>query len=74
MYSLLRHSLLTVAFATFLSHAFGQKQTVVRPGEVWPDEDGNHIQAHGGGIIKIGKNIIGMANNAARGWTPTIAM
>ena len=26
-----------------------------RPGEVWPDADGNHIQAHGGGIIKIKK-------------------
>jgi hypothetical protein len=25
------------------------------PGEVWPDADGNHIQAHGGGIIKIKK-------------------
>jgi len=26
-----------------------------RPLEVWPDADGNHIQAHGGGIIKIKK-------------------
>ncbi|MDP4276090.1 MAG: family 43 glycosylhydrolase [Bacteroidota bacterium] len=25
----------------------------IRPGEIWPDTDGNHIQAHGGGIIKI---------------------
>jgi Glycosyl hydrolases family 43. len=32
---------------------FAQKQTVIRPGEVWPDADGNHIQAHGGGIIKV---------------------
>jgi hypothetical protein len=29
------------------------KQTIVRPCEIWPDENGNHIQAHGGGIIKI---------------------
>ena len=31
------------------------KQDVIRPGELWPDTDGNHIQAHGGGIIRIGK-------------------
>ena len=33
--------------------SFSQKQNIIRPGEVWPDVDGNHIQAHGGGIIKI---------------------
>lgn len=27
----------------------------INPGEVWPDTNGNHIQAHGGGIIKIKK-------------------
>jgi hypothetical protein len=26
----------------------------IRPGEVWPDNRGLHIQAHGGGIIKLG--------------------
>src|ERR1017187_5329330 len=26
----------------------------IRPGEVWPDDRGNHVQAHGGGIIKVG--------------------
>jgi len=26
---------------------------VFRPGEIWTDEDSNHIQAHGGGKIKI---------------------
>jgi Glycosyl hydrolases family 43. len=27
----------------------------IRPGEVWPDDRGQHIQAHGGGIIRIDK-------------------
>lgn len=27
---------------------------VIRPGEVWPDDRGQHIQAHGGGILKLG--------------------
>lgn len=35
--------------------AMCQNQTVIKPGEVWPDNNGNHIQAHGGGIIKFGK-------------------
>ena len=26
----------------------------IRPGEVWPDNRGLHVQAHGGGIIKLG--------------------
>lgn len=35
--------------------AWAQKQPAIRPGETWPDTDGKHIQAHGGGIIKVGK-------------------
>jgi hypothetical protein len=27
---------------------------VIHPGELWPDSDGKHIQAHGGGITKVG--------------------
>lgn len=27
---------------------------VVRPGELWPDQRGLHVQAHGGGVIKLG--------------------
>src|SRR5882762_7978147 len=31
------------------------QQNIIRPGEAWPDNEGKHIQAHGGGIIKLGK-------------------
>ena len=27
---------------------------VIRPGEIWPDDRGQHVQAHGGGILKLG--------------------
>lgn len=27
---------------------------VIQPGEVWPDDRGQHVQAHGGGILKLG--------------------
>ena len=26
----------------------------IQPGEIWPDNRGQHVQAHGGGIIKVG--------------------
>jgi hypothetical protein len=42
--------LLSLVFCSALS-----AQNIIRPGEVWPDNNGKHIQAHGGGIIKMGK-------------------
>lgn len=46
-----------IAFFSLLvgSFAIAQKQAAILPGEIWPDSDGNHIQAHGGGIIKVQK-------------------
>ncbi|MDB5279636.1 MAG: ricin lectin [Ferruginibacter sp.] len=46
---------LTASFTLLVSLAFAQKQTAILPREVWPDEEGNHIQAHGGGIIRLDK-------------------
>jgi hypothetical protein len=51
----MRHSrlvlcLLTLVLAAGLSAA-AQPQTI-KPGEIWPDDRGRHIQAHGGGILK----------------------
>ena len=28
--------------------------SVIQPGETWPDNRGQHIQAHGGGVIQVG--------------------
>jgi hypothetical protein len=52
----IKQQFFTFFLATLLTSAFAQKQTIIHPGEVWPDNQGNHIQAHGGGITKI-KNI-----------------
>ena len=35
--------------------AISQLENIIKPSEIWPDNNGNHIQAHGGGIIKLGK-------------------
>ena len=41
--------------ALFSVHVPVSQQNVIRPTELWPDNNGKHIQAHGGGIIKLGK-------------------
>ena len=28
---------------------------LIKPGEIWPDDRGRHVQAHGGGILKYGE-------------------
>jgi len=45
-----------VAFAalTFLCCFMAQAAGTIKPGEIWPDDRGNHVQAHGGGITKVG--------------------
>ncbi|MEO6916896.1 MAG: family 43 glycosylhydrolase [Chitinophagaceae bacterium] len=37
----------------FTIASFGQQNKIIKPGEIWPDNNGDHVQAHGGGIIKI---------------------
>jgi len=41
-------SIIPTGFA--VSHSMKQ-QTCFRPGELWPDTHGTHINAHGGGIL-----------------------
>lgn len=41
-----------IAFAAAITFtATAQQQTVIKPGQEWPDADGVHINAHGGGIL-----------------------
>lgn len=59
--------------ASFLCSGFlftavlGQNIKEIQPGEVWPDNNGNHIQAHGGGIIKSGKTYYWYGEGRAKG-------
>jgi hypothetical protein len=43
---------------------------VIDPGAVWPDDKGNHIQAHGGGIIKIKNTYYWYGEERAKGLDP----
>ncbi len=38
----------------------------IKPGEVWPDDRGRHIQAHGGGILKLGDTFYWFGEDRAR--------
>lgn len=62
-----RQSLLIACFLLLAVSISAQKNTVIRPGEVWPDDKGNHVQAHGGGIIKIGKTYYWYGEERAKG-------
>jgi hypothetical protein len=45
---------LLAIFSLFCQLASAQmKGDTIKPTEIWPDDHGNHIQAHGGGIIKV---------------------
>jgi hypothetical protein len=46
-------NLIFAGAVVFFCHAgFGAE--TIRSGEVWPDDRGQHVQAHGGGILKFG--------------------
>ena len=50
---------------------FVQAQTnSIKPGEVWPDDRGNHVQAHGGGIIKVGETYYWFGEDRSKGNNP----
>ncbi len=55
MYTFYKLQLVIVIYIIALTPVFAQKQNIIYPGEIWPDKRGKHIQAHGGGIIKLGK-------------------
>ncbi len=38
----------------------------IRPGEIWPDDRGRHIQAHGGGILKLGETYYWFGEDRSR--------
>jgi len=42
----------------------------IRPGEIWPDDRGRHIQAHGGGIVKLGDTYYWFGEERSQGLDP----
>ena len=50
----MKRILLGVIGLLCLCVACQRKDLSFKPGEVWPDDKGVHINAHGGGILRIG--------------------
>ena len=50
-------ALLLLTFGAPLPAAPTPPQTLVRPGELWEDNNGNHINAHGGGFLRYGGKV-----------------
>ena len=42
----------------------------IHPGDVWPDDRGQHIQAHGGGIVKLGDTWYWFGEDRSQGLDP----
>ncbi|HEY4414836.1 MAG TPA: family 43 glycosylhydrolase [Verrucomicrobiae bacterium] len=43
---------------------------LIQPGAVWPDDRGQHVQAHGGGITKVGSTYYWFGEDRSRGNDP----
>jgi hypothetical protein len=64
-----RPALVTTAVFFSLGIAFAAQQTI-RPGEVWLDHRGQHIQAHGGGILKLAGTYYWFGEDRGQGLDP----
>lgn len=59
-------SSLAILVLAFSGVAFSAVAGTFRPGAEWPDNRGRHIQAHGGGIIKLGDTYFWFGEDRSR--------
>jgi hypothetical protein len=59
-------SALTLSFC-LVTNALADGPQTIQPGELWPDDRGQHVQAHGGGIIKYGDTYYWFGEDRTRG-------
>jgi hypothetical protein len=65
----LRAALFLIAMASAIGGAVANPETI-RPGEIWPDDRGRHVQAHGGGILKLGDTYYWFGEDRSRDNAP----
>ena len=58
---------LSLAIALLAAASASPVPKTIKPGEVWPDSRGRHIQAHGGGIVKFGKTYYWFGEDRSEG-------
>jgi hypothetical protein len=57
----------SAAFLDLLAGWASAGPLAINPGAVWPDNRGQHIQAHGGGVIKLGDNYYWFGEDRSQG-------
>lgn len=67
MHSFCKQAMLLLISLRALILVDAQKKSIILPGELWPDDKGNHIQAHGGGILKIKKTYYWYGEERSKG-------
>jgi len=56
-----------VVATLLISYAAAGAPQTIKPGEIWPDDRGKHIQAHGGGILKVGSTYYWFGEDRSQG-------
>jgi hypothetical protein len=56
-----------VAAGCWIAPAAWSAPQTIRPGEIWPDDRGRHIQAHGGGILKLDETYYWFGEDRSQG-------
>ena len=59
-------TLLLAAVCCVMAALTANAQPVIKPGGIWPDNRGEHVQAHGGGILKLGDTFYWFGEDRAR--------
>lgn len=67
MRTISKHLFFTLSLSLPVAFVFAQNRKNIDPGAIWPDENGKHIQAHGGGIIRLGKAYYWYGEERSRG-------
>jgi len=62
--------LISLALALSSSIVACAQGDFIRPGEIWPDDRGQHIQAHGGGIIRLDSTYYWFGEDRSRDLDP----
>jgi beta-xylosidase len=67
----LNYSILSVLLGIcFLASRTTAAPATIKPGEVWPDDSGRHVQAHGGGVIRSGDTFYWFGEDRSPGLDP----
>jgi len=66
----MKHVLSAAVAVVLCGPTLAAPTAIIHPGETWPDDRGLHIQAHGGGILKLGETWFWFGEDRSQGLDP----